>query len=199
MSEAGRNADRGHEAGGQRQPAAPARGQRSQATGAEQRHKPAADLLADLAEARRAERVAVSLLAEVRDELATIVINAKVKGVGYDRMSQATLRAVRSPTVTLAEREREAVRLRKLVHRYRVTSRHGFPSAAHGTAAGSGSPSMNEGEITMAQKLISRKTIEEHFVETDEDEHLDEGDDLEGEEEREEDDLKPSRAARPRR
>jgi hypothetical protein len=58
---------------------------------------------------------------------------------------------------------------------------------------------MNEGEITMAQKLISRKTIEERFIETDEDEHLDEGDELDGEDEREEDKPEPPRAARPRR
>jgi len=62
--------------------------------------KAAVELLADLAEARRAERVAVSLLAEVREELAATVILAKAKGMGYDRMGQVSLRAVRSPTVT---------------------------------------------------------------------------------------------------
>ena len=51
----------------------------------------------------------------------------------------------------------------------------------------------------MTQKLISRKTIEERFVDSDEDEHLDEGNDLEGEDEREEDEHEPPRAARPRR
>jgi hypothetical protein len=161
----------------------------------------AKELLADLAQARRAERVAVSLLAEVRDELAATVISARSMRIGYDRMAQATLRAVRSPTVTLLERQREAARLRKLVHRNRrVTARHAFERSARGTSPGSSPPSMGTtGGRTMSQKLISRKTIEERFIETDEDERLDEADDLEGEDEREENEPEPPHAARPRR
>lgn len=48
-------------------------------------------------------------------------------------------------------------------------------------------------------KLISRKTVEETFVDSDEDERLDDIDDLEGEDERNEDEHEPPRAARPRR
>ena len=51
----------------------------------------------------------------------------------------------------------------------------------------------------MPQRLISRKTIEERFIDTNEDEHLDDAADLEGEDEREEDEPEPPRAARPRR
>jgi hypothetical protein len=158
-----------------------------------------AELLADLAEARRAERVAASLLAEVRDELAATVINAKAKGVGYDHMAQATLRAVHSP-VTLPERRREAVRLRKLVHRHRVTKSHGYQTAPPGTSPGSDSPSIQQGGGSMGNpRLISRKTVEETFVDSDEDERLDDADDIEGEDDTGEGDNKPPRAARPRR
>ena len=159
-----------------------------------------AALLADLAEARRAERLAASLLAEVRNELAATVLHARSMRIGYDRMARHTLRAVHRSTVTLLERRREAVRLRKLVHRRRrVTAGHGYPPAAHGTSPVAASPSIATGGKPMAQKLISRKTIEERFVDSDEDERVDDTDELEGEDERNEDEPEPPRAARPRR
>ena len=162
--------------------------------------RPAADLLADLADARRAERLVASLLAQVRDELADTVLHARSMRIGYDRMAQHTLRAVHRSTVTLFERRREAVRLRKLVHRRRrVTAGHGYPSAAHGTSPVAASPSIATGGKAMAQKLISRKTIEERFVDSDEDERVDDTDELEGEDERNEDEPEPRRVARPRR
>ena len=51
----------------------------------------------------------------------------------------------------------------------------------------------------MPQRLISRKTIEERFVDSDEDERVDDTDELEGEDERNEDEPEPRRVARPRR
>ena len=162
--------------------------------------QPTSALLADLGDARLAERVAAWLLEEARKQVAATVLAAKDAGVGYDRMAQHTLHAVHRSTVTLLERRREAVRLRKLVHRRRrVTAGHGYPPAAHGTSPVAASPSIATGGESMTQKLISRKTIEERFVDSDEDEHLDEGNDLEGEDEREEDEHEPPRAARPRR
>ena len=51
----------------------------------------------------------------------------------------------------------------------------------------------------MAPKLISRKTVEEHFVADDEDERLEEANDIEGGDEPEENADEPSPASRPRR
>jgi hypothetical protein len=131
MGEGARNAEAGRDRSDRRQRGGAACAQRREAAGAAARGKAAAALLADLAEARRAERLVASLLAEVRDDLAARVIHAKDAGVGYDRMAQHTLRAVHRSTVTLLERRREAVRLRKLVHRRRrVTAGHGYPPAA---------------------------------------------------------------------
>jgi hypothetical protein len=161
--------------------------------------KGAADLLADLAEARRAERVAISLLAEVREELAATVINAKAKRVGYDRMAQVALRAVHGQTVTLADREREAARLRKLVQRRRRDTCHDIGSRRFENAPPTQTRSEDK-EIPM-EKLSKRATIEETFSTDGTDERqapadLDDRDDLEGEDDADEDDAAARKARR---
>ena len=161
----------------------------------------AAELLADLGEARRAERQAASRLREVRAQLATTIVLARAAGLPYDRLAQHSLRAVRGPTVSLDERHREAVRLRKLAHRHRVTTGHGSRLAEPGVLTSGDPPSMQTGGTNMSQRLISRKTIEEHFVDDDEDDRIEDADDME-EEDGGEDDKEapePPRAARPRR
>ena len=155
------------------------------------------ELLADLAEARRAEHAAAASLAQARRELAAIVPQARAAGVGYDRMAQVSLRAVHGQTIALANREREAARLRKLVQRRRVDRGHDFRSRKIEDAPPSEARSDGKDNITM-EKLIKRTTIEETFATDGADEHRApdderEDDDLEGDGA---DDDEPDAAAR---
>ena len=153
-----------------------------------------------LAGAFLAERDARQRQREARTHLAALVHDAVTAGTSYDELARLSLRPTMGRSATPAERRREAVRLRKLVHRHRVTSGHGYPQAVPGMSPGPSPPSIQQGGLSMGNpKLISRKTVEETFVDSDEDERLDDIDDLEGEDERNEDEHEPPRAARPRR
>lgn len=200
MSKAAQNAERGPTRDSRRQRTGSATKQRSQATGARPRRKAAVALLTDLAEASRAEDMVASLLTRVRERLAVTVICARAKGLGFDRLAQASLRAVHGQTITVAEREREAARFRKLVQRRRRDTSHDFRSREFERDAPSAAR-LERKEKDKMERLLKRRTIEETFAVEDTDRELaadDREDEIDGADEDDEDN-EPSRAARPRR
>jgi hypothetical protein len=122
-----------------------------------------AELLTDLVDARRTEHAAATSLMKAREELVAAVVHARAKGFGFDRLAQASLRALRGQTITLVDREREAARFRKLVQRRHRDKSHGFLSREIEDATPSAARSMAKEKDTM-EKLIKRRTIEETFA-----------------------------------
>jgi hypothetical protein len=123
---------------------------------------------ADLQAALEAEREVAERLREVRRQVADAVAANVAAGVPYHQLARLTLKARIGRSPTIAERKREAGRLRQLMFRRRVIGCNGDQFAGPGALADMLSPSQLEGDSTTMinanPRLISRKVIEETFA-----------------------------------
>jgi hypothetical protein len=147
------------------------------------------------------ERRALEALRAARRRLVDLIARADADGVPYDALARVAIRCRTGRAATVAERRREAARLRQL--RRRANGRHAIPTVAGIDRGVNELPSKTKKEATMP-RLVSRKITEEKFEADDadlDDASLDEADDL-GESEAKSDtgddepDDKPARRAR---
>jgi hypothetical protein len=123
------------------------------------------DPVAALSAAVAAEKDSLAALKAAREQYADALVRCRLSGLPWDQIARNAVTAAKGKVaLTVAERRREAARLRKL--RERVTRRHAFPRPAASAQRGA-DLSCGQGGAVMAEKLVRKITTitEETFTE----------------------------------
>jgi hypothetical protein len=141
----------------------------------------------ELREALTAEREALQHLREARERVGDLVSRVVADGAPYHAVARVSLRLRLGRAPTLAERDREAQRLRQL-RRRTVTRGHGKAAPVPLTGDHRGVLSPKEAK-TMVERLIRRRVVEEEFEIDDDEKNERECDDPKAASEEEADDV----------